>query len=470
MKKLCILLLICGISFSAMAQRESLIKGVLKYEKTPNLKLYKIEKGKTVEIGVSTPDSLGSFSFSFHPEYEGLYVLATEKSSPIDQWSFWFKEGDELTLSITDSGYELTGKTNSKENVILTKWYHLLKPIGTKTLNEAVFENNYWLFCRPLEEISNNTKSWLKENRSGNKRFDSRLKSIVTVNLNLIANTFIKSLHTYQQYLSYQKTGNYADSGTKNMSPYYFASSVKTLYKSTDDVYLNPFGERAFLDQLDLDRLKDGVQRESGEKGLSQDLSYIFNNTLKGDRVLAYVNRLKDYEEYKSLMNQYGKFIITESQQNFNARIAEELDGLKPGRIAYNFSYEDHTGNIVSMSDLKGKVVLIDVWATWCGPCRAQFPHLKRLKEEFNGQDLVMVGISVDEPKNKDKWRQLIKHENLEGVQLFAKNGYEISQFYKIKSIPRFILIDKEGKIINADTPYPSDPALSILIQDILSN
>ncbi|HET9276935.1 MAG TPA: TlpA disulfide reductase family protein, partial [Flavitalea sp.] len=123
---------------------------------------------------------------------------------------------------------------------------------------------------------------------------------------------------------------------------------------------------------------------------------------------------------------------------------------------SYNFSVPDTSGQLVSMKDFKGKVIFIDVWATWCGPCREQFPYLKEIEEEYkNNQDIVFLGISLDKLKDKQKWLKLIQKENLTGLQLLDDFGKSFGQKYDISAIPRFLLIDKQGKWIEIRCPKP---------------
>ncbi len=122
-------------------------------------------------------------------------------------------------------------------------------------------------------------------------------------------------------------------------------------------------------------------------------------------------------------------------------------------------AYENIDGSTTSLNDLKGKYVYIDVWATWCGPCKHEIPYLKELEEKYREKNIEFVSISVDKAQDHDKWTKMVKEKELEGIQLFADNSFK-SQFiqdYKINSIPRFILIDPQGKIISPDTYRPSE-------------
>ena len=112
----------------------------------------------------------------------------------------------------------------------------------------------------------------------------------------------------------------------------------------------------------------------------------------------------------------------------------------------------------------------MDVRATWCGPCRAQIPHLKKLEEEFHGQDVVVVSYSVDAPKGLQKWKDMVADAELGGVQLIGDAAFKssITVDCTIKGIPRFLLFVREGNIVTIDAPRPSDPKLKETILKVL--
>ena len=108
---------------------------------------------------------------------------------------------------------------------------------------------------------------------------------------------------------------------------------------------------------------------------------------------------------------------------------------------------------MVALEDLRGKYVYIDVWATWCGPCKAELPYLKKLEKKFKGKNIYFVSISID--ANKAAWIKMVQEDQLGGIQL---HGGNIAKDYDIRAIPRFILLDKEGKVISKEMTRPSDP------------
>ena len=131
--------------------------------------------------------------------------------------------------------------------------------------------------------------------------------------------------------------------------------------------------------------------------------------------------------------------------------------------------YENHNGGATSLDDLKGKYVYIDVWATWCAPCIAEIPHMKKVEKEFKGRAIQFVSISADQPEAYDKWKQMVTDKELVGIQLLADNNFnsEFIKNYLITGIPRFILIDPNGNIVESKAPRPSDPKLIKLFNDL---
>lgn len=136
-----------------------------------------------------------------------------------------------------------------------------------------------------------------------------------------------------------------------------------------------------------------------------------------------------------------------------------------------SFDYENHKGGKTKLADLAGKYVYVDVWATWCGPCRAEIPSLKAIEENYHGKNIEFVSISIDVAKDHDKWKKFVTDKNLGGVQLFADKDWnsDFMNGYGINSIPRFILIDPNGKIVKSDAERPSNPKLKEELDKLLN-
>ena len=129
--------------------------------------------------------------------------------------------------------------------------------------------------------------------------------------------------------------------------------------------------------------------------------------------------------------------------------------------------YENYKGGTTSLDDLKGKYVYIDVWATWCPPCRAEIPYLKKIEKKYHGKNIEFVSISLDEDNDHEAWKNMIADKEMGGTQLYAGGDSEFVEGYRIDGIPRFILIDDEGNIVNDNAPRPSEAALKTLFKSV---
>ncbi|MEO8932749.1 MAG: TlpA disulfide reductase family protein [Xanthomarina sp.] len=124
--------------------------------------------------------------------------------------------------------------------------------------------------------------------------------------------------------------------------------------------------------------------------------------------------------------------------------------------------YVNYAGGTNSLSDYKGSYVYIDVWATWCAPCKYEIPFWEKVEKQYHDKNIKFVSLSIDRQVEEKLWRNMIKDKNLTGIQLLADKDFD-SQFitdYYIYGIPRFILIDPDGNIVSYDAPRPSEDRL----------
>lgn len=147
-----------------------------------------------------------------------------------------------------------------------------------------------------------------------------------------------------------------------------------------------------------------------------------------------------------------------------------KMKRLAKGKPSPQFTdYENHKGGTMSLEDLKGKYVYVDVWATWCGPCIREIPSLKQVEKDFHGKNIAFVSTSIDRAKDHNTWVEMVKDKQLGGIQLMADKDWQSDfvQDYAIEGIPRFILIDPDGNIVSADAPRPSDPRLVEMFNEL---
>ena len=148
----------------------------------------------------------------------------------------------------------------------------------------------------------------------------------------------------------------------------------------------------------------------------------------------------------------------TELLQEFNQRI-NLVNKLKSGQPFPPFE------GVVDMNDkpisfeqlnLKGKMLFIDIWATYCPDCRKELPALETLQQTYKGKPITFISISVD--RDKEAWKTMVKEKKLSGIHLYASPETKelFKKLYDLRSIPRYMLVDKEGNIISINAPMPS--------------
>ncbi len=128
--------------------------------------------------------------------------------------------------------------------------------------------------------------------------------------------------------------------------------------------------------------------------------------------------------------------------------IVEEQKKTAVGQMAPDFTMSDPEGKPIQLSSLKGKVVMIDFWASWCGPCRQENPNVVKLYEQYHGKGFEILGVSLD--RSKDDWVKAIKDDNLGWLHVSDLQYWQNSaaRLYAVNSIPHALLLDKDGKII----------------------
>lgn len=122
---------------------------------------------------------------------------------------------------------------------------------------------------------------------------------------------------------------------------------------------------------------------------------------------------------------------------------------------APDFTFPDIYGNLYSLDSLEGKNLYVDVWATWCSPCRDERPHFENLISDYENSDKIsFVGISID--RDTAAWSKMIQFHEMKGLQLYAGVESSFREDYQIRPIPHFLLIDAEGYIVDYHAPRPS--------------
>ena len=376
----------------------------------------------------------------------GSYALSDGKN----KMQFYLEEGDRLKV-IYDA--ENSGNSLSFDgSAASTAKYYESKKKASKDLKVGA-QNIYTLEEDAFLEQINAVKKAHLDLLAATPGLSESFQSLEEANINY---EYLNQVNNYELYHGYYTNNRDFKASEKihdqlsginhaDLDSYRFSSAYKSLITGT---YNQKATEMVANDSVPQPLALLMAISENGNDVIKNDL--LFENAKV---YLSYSEDQKTYFEF------YMANATDEEKKAEIKKDYEKLLTLSAGNPSPAFSgYENHAGGTTSLADLKGKYVYIDVWATWCGPCKREIPFLKTLEADYHGKNIAFVSISIDAEKDHEKWKQMVDELELGGIQLFADNDWE-SQFvqdYMIKGIPRFILIDPQGNIVNSNAPRPS--------------
>jgi thiol-disulfide isomerase/thioredoxin len=398
------------------------------------------------------------FSFAIPVKEEGFYTISNSRW----QTRIYLKPGDILEIDIDGKSGAPVLLNGSAENKLHAKWQQLIVPITNYGYNRGMIAIDTIAleqYISNYQQLQPSVTAFMSAATTTNRKFDQLMQQAMKIDNEFAPIRFlhtltskrkkgifiseVKSLNDvplfYQQFISNQKFSNATSLQVPEFIPF------MNLYAMLQEALL-PADKKQLL---------------TSDEKLKLMMDVIANDTLKAillNEKLVTIE-LNNLTEFKRTFEPYKQFAKTKAiKEKYNEVRAQFIsDTAFVGKSSYNFSLPDTSGKMVSMKDFKGKVVFIDVWATWCGPCKEQFPHMKTIEEEYkDNPNIVFVGISLDRNKDKEKWLAMIRKEKLVGVQLLDDIGLAFGRKYEIVGIPRFLLIDKQGKWIEVRCPRPS--------------
>lgn len=218
-------------------------------------------------------------------------------------------------------------------------------------------------------------------------------------------------------------------------------------------------------DYLELAEVREVLAECYSSKVFEFPQSTTFLELMKVQENAGLLDRGLKRADYKSNRDFARKIRNKDLKQAFLAKL-ERRAVLMKGRLAPDILLKDIDGNELKLSDLKGKPLFVDIWATWCLPCLAQMPHFQELSERYTG--VQFVGISID--LEVKRWKEKLEKEGVPPrVKEYLSDPYALEESWDLASIPRFILIDKDFKIITAFATRPSEKEEIEAILDSIS-
>lgn len=461
---LLIFLLSFTLAGTACSGNHCTITGTWNKKSKKEIKLFAVESGVMKEIASTQLDEDNRFAFDFEAKKEGLFVIANETKAYITGiHTFYFKPGDALNVTVNaDNSYTLEGN-NTPENKELERWHEFIAPLEQKSIYFMEKSSTYVDFFPELEEKLAALADY-KTEYTGNKSFTEVFGAMRKYDVMLYA------LHFLRTPRSTHPQGEDFPDYYRNISVTDFTASPRLLD--------HPYGAEIVYAWMVTFPMYDNTILTDEQRAAERDfkLRYgvivdkVVNDVVKGELTLLMTRSFKSREGLLDFENTYGKYLVTDDQKQRMAYIIETVSENAAAPVpAPDFSFADATGKVISLSDFKGKVVYVDVWATWCVPCRAEMPKLKELEKEYHGKDIVFLSVSVDPQKDYAKWERFVIEHELKGVQLFAGDkAKELDLPYGIRSIPRFILVGKDGSLIEKDAPRPSSSEIKVVLDAAL--
>ncbi|HEU5167415.1 MAG TPA: TlpA disulfide reductase family protein [Chitinophagaceae bacterium] len=421
------------------------------------ISLQKVEEGSLVTFtSFNTSKTNKRFQIAIPVKEEGFYYV----SSPRFRCRIYLKPADEVELNINAFTGEYDIINGSEENQLVGKWQKLSLPITEYGYNRTIFQNDSLdleKYISTYEKLQPAIKDFKVGSKTSNEHFNKLLEQAIDVD-NEYAPLYLQSC------LSVKKNNKFVSSSKTISEPPAFYRQFIQSGKFSDAEILE-IGEG--MNYINLyQKLNFAFMAEAERKKLwREDRMKIMMDVISNDTVKAYflkeqmeINEVNNLSEFRAIHQPFEKYTFPTSVKKKYHEVYGGFIGDTTfiGKSSYDFSLPDTSDRMVSMKDFKGKVIFIDVWATWCGPCRGQFPYLKQIEEEYHdNKNIVFIGISTDKLKDKQKWLKTIQKENLGGVQLLDDFGKAFGRKYQIMSIPRFLLIDKQGKWIEIRCPLP---------------
>lgn len=390
----------------------------------------------------------GERIFRFALQEGALYGIAARN---MQTKTLYIAPGDKISLHVEENRLVLSDKKNPA-NRLLEEWQALtgeMRDITIPPLKKRVFYEEFFsrydAFRKKADKLSG-------EFRIRDRQADRLIKAYIACELEFfpLAYVFLPK--------------RVSDPVVYDAHPDYYRNIFKSDKFADATVLELPFGLEFVARYVNVAAMFE----KSDTRSLENLISYIDAPAVKGAFLVKMSQGIKTYLEAEQLFEKYHH-LFTENQTVSFRRTLERLDRQRIRTDFVDFSYPDRHGKRFSAEDFKGKVILLDFWATWCQPCIQEIPHLKALEEHFKNEEIVFIGISVDYAKDRAKWEQFIDQRALPGYQLFSEEGEgETIKHYTINSIPRFMIIGKDGKVASPNAPKPSAPILKGLLEEEL--
>ncbi len=359
------LLTLCGF---AQDEKMTMIRGKFAGERIPEeISLNVVRNGTTEKQSTVKVAKDGTFGFYFQPEHEGFYLVGERGGAA----RLYLSPGKTVQLTMDGESYSVGA--DDRENTQLANWAKILWEL--KKCNQLRGNFTYKEIFPTLPVLEKSKDEFLSGLKGGDSAFDHLFPKLVESEFEYELIHFLhmpRTIHPAKE--------DYPEIYTR----------ITSAPRFTDGTVLNfDFGMNfasVYCMHLQLAHQADFPDKANAAAEVA--IKYLPDETVKGWYLARNVLvRAKSYDDtYIAKLDKYRKYLVTEEQRKLVSDFVLTINKTAKGEPAAPFEGTTPDGAKVSLKDFKGKVVLVDVWATWCGPCRAQIPHLRKLEEEMGWQ------------------------------------------------------------------------------------
>jgi len=447
--------LMAQFSFAASISGYASIKGTFSDQelKPKEIILYKAEEGKPVVAATTKLNALGEFGFMIPIATPGFYYVDYGQFKNREQLIRLYLEPNlDIQLAITAENYTLSGK-NIGQNALVYKANGIYNDFSyySRLLVSTTYKDFYPFIDKGLAKAD----TFIKSINTKDVAFNKLLKLAVETDVEELSYMFFKMPKS-----EYPERGNV---------PAIMKQWRTNKNFSNPDILKLANGVALMSNYFFYDKLIFGDMSQP-RISLTEAITHVTDPTLRDVFLRDYLTTsniaTKEYEKVivpvlPYLTSDASKAFVVEFEKRFHKNV---------GQKGFEFSYKDSNDKPVQFSDFKGKYVYIDLWATWCAPCKAEIPHMKKLEEDYHDKNIAFISISLDKIKDTQKWKDFVKNKELQGIQLMADKDFDsaIAVNYDVNSIPRFLLFDPQGNILNVNEKRPSEPELRMVLDKLL--
>ncbi|MBP6532324.1 MAG: redoxin family protein [Bacteroidia bacterium] len=477
-------ILMVGLFTDAIAQKSFVISGKVPpmADLSLNLQVDRNHMGRKV---VAYTSAIQNNSFNFKIDLDRDYMI--ELLNPGFRFPLYAAPGDSLVMEFNDqptASISLSGK-GSKENTFVQAFFTKFQSDFNDSVSEKLalastvdaFEAKLFSQKKMLSDYFKSDPSYAV--------FNEDFKSFIS---NTIIFNYWKQLYSYpivnanksQQIMKVTPLPDLMLADFAKVKYNNEKALISESYRTFLKYYITYETSKAngFNKFTDLSVSADRKSAVAKEKLSGEVLTYWLTKyvTDECERISPFMTNkiyesIKEFDKDKSYQQIVLEVCGAKMKESGKSSDAKNQTTKAADNNADGLDLTTIDGKPFSMSSLKGKVVYIDFWASWCGPCRGMMPFSKQLHDnltEKEKKNIVFLYISID--ANQDAWKKGITDMGMEGIQVISPGNWssKVCKYYQINSIPRYMIMGKSGDIVDFNAKRPNDPALIDQLREFL--